>query len=166
MDLHDFIKEAKLSATDIVRMTGGNISLNLASQWINSKKTGRGLSHVTKELLRCLCEKKMSKSGSLGEFYESGQLYLMSRPYKQISGVYFLFRGDLIVYVGKSTDIISRIASHRKSKKAFDTYSFIEASESEMDALETVYINKFWPEYNKMGFYFGRDSFVKTYDSE
>jgi len=65
-----------------------------------------------------------------------------------ICGVYFLWRGDLLVYVGQSKDVNSRIAFHYKDKKKFDTYSILEIPSKELNPTERILINKFLPQYN------------------
>lgn len=68
-------------------------------------------------------------------------------------GVYFLIKGDDIVYVGKSIDIHDRIKTHIKDKdKPFDYYSYIVLNnyeEKELYILESKYILKYRPLYNK-----------------
>lgn len=68
-------------------------------------------------------------------------------------GVYFLFKADIVVYVGKSTDIITRVKSHKYSfrqneAKDWDSFSYIETSKEDMDLWERLLINKFNPLYN------------------
>jgi excinuclease UvrABC nuclease subunit len=66
-----------------------------------------------------------------------------------VSGVYLLFQRDTIVYIGKATDIMNRIRTHRTERvKIFDSFSFIEISKDEMGVWERVLINKFNPVYN------------------
>ena len=70
---------------------------------------------------------------------------------KIISGVYFLFDKDELVYVGCSNDIFKRIIQH-EGKKVFDSYSYIELSnEEEIMLCEGVLIDKYIPKYNKDG---------------
>ena len=65
----------------------------------------------------------------------------------EISGVYFLFNNDRIVYVGQSTNIHARVQNHRD--KAFDSYTYLTVRDySERNYVESYYIDLFKPEYN------------------
>lgn len=82
--------------------------------------------------------------------YSEEELLAKSKPYglrDKICGVYFLFYQDILVYVGQSVDIDSRLLSHFTTK-AFDRYSYIVLSEDELDDVENYYINKYKPIYN------------------
>lgn len=81
----------------------------------------------------------------------------MAAP-KAICGVYFLFVGDKLVYVGQSLDIHGRIADHRRRRRDFDAYSFVEFTDKEkLGDLERVYIHKFRPEGNLSAASFSRN---------
>lgn len=57
-----------------------------------------------------------------------------------VSGVYFLFQGESIVYVGQSRNIHSRVRDHLADKQ-FEHYSFIEIElPSHRKAIEAHYI--------------------------
>lgn len=65
------------------------------------------------------------------------------------TGIYFLYRGDVCVYVGKSTNILARVANHATNpRKAFDSFSYIECPATRLDQLECHYITKLKPEMN------------------
>lgn len=64
------------------------------------------------------------------------------------SGVYFLLRGPIIVYVGKSNTLAARVASHYGGPMQFDGVRFQAADGPVMDRLEQLYIARFAPEYN------------------
>jgi len=63
-------------------------------------------------------------------------------------GVYFLFKNNELVYIGKSTDIIGRLKHHLRTKD-FDEYSFIELESDLLDAYERILINIYKPILNK-----------------
>lgn len=66
------------------------------------------------------------------------------------SGIYFLCRAGRVVYVGQSTHIMSRVASHcAEGSKSFDSVFYVEVPESQLDLRETYYILEFAPEYNQ-----------------
>lgn len=64
------------------------------------------------------------------------------------SGIYFLLKGEEVVYVGKATNFIDRLIAHIDDKD-FDSYSVVECSKDEIDELETEYIYEYMPIYNK-----------------
>ena len=68
---------------------------------------------------------------------------------KRIKGVYFLFQDDEIVYVGQSVDIHARISVHMSDEnKEFDSFSFIEFSDDNLDIHEGDYIMEYRPFLN------------------
>jgi hypothetical protein len=62
-------------------------------------------------------------------------------------GIYFLYRGAEFVYVGKTTNFSSRLASHM-FRKAFDGYSFLAAPLERLDELETRLVSALRPPLN------------------
>ena len=65
-----------------------------------------------------------------------------------IRGVYFLYRGNLLVYIGSSQNILNRIPDHFSTKE-FDSYSYIEINGNiNINKVETLFIRKYKPEYN------------------
>lgn len=69
-------------------------------------------------------------------------------PYVRRGGVYFLFDGEDLVYVGKSIDVVARINTHRKNK-VFTTWAFIELHVFDQGPIEEMAIHRFKPKYNK-----------------
>lgn len=68
---------------------------------------------------------------------------------KQTSGVYFLIADGEIVYVGKSTNVESRLVNHSFTKAGqFDSYFVIEAPEKFLRDLECRYITALRPKLN------------------
>ena len=63
--------------------------------------------------------------------------------------VYFLFVGDDLVYIGKSLNLLHRVASHF-GQKEFDHFSFITCTAGEIDELERRAIVKFRPPLNRV----------------
>ena len=63
-------------------------------------------------------------------------------------GVYFLFKNDNLIYIGKSINIYRRLNDHIKDKY-FDSYSFIKCnSDYEATDLEKRMIIELRPELN------------------
>lgn len=92
-------------------------------------------------------------------------------PYNQ-SGVYLLFKGDELVYVGKSINLFSRISTHTQSKR-FDSFWFINCPKETMDESERKLIDLLQPPENKQGISFHRartkyeqrrNELIKQYD--
>jgi hypothetical protein len=151
-NLFELIEVSGLKASDVVKMTHGQVSLNLASQWLNAPANGRKLSMTTVALLRCLCEKKLTNGTLAKEIYELDRLYLqtVAAP-PRICGVYFLFDGLELVYVGQSLNLHRRVISHvEQGVKKFDRFSFLVCPPSDKFPLEHLYISKFKPKYNML----------------
>ena len=65
------------------------------------------------------------------------------------SGVYFLYQGDEIVYVGQAMSVYSRVGVHKKTGEiTFDSFSFISLDIEEADAVESRYILELQPKHN------------------
>lgn len=61
--------------------------------------------------------------------------------------IYFLLDKEDVVYVGQSKSGMGRPYQHKD--KVFDKISVLKCSEKVLDALETEYIKKYKPKYNK-----------------
>ena len=57
-------------------------------------------------------------------YEETNPANLTKNELKKIRGVYFLYRGEEIVYIGQSINITKRIWTHA-SEKEFDSYRYI-----------------------------------------
>ena len=71
-----------------------------------------------------------------------------------ISGcaVYFLIKKKVIVYVGQSQSVLYRIRTHMaQGEKDFDSFSYINVPEKDVNDIEMQYIKEFNPVYNKAG---------------
>jgi len=71
------------------------------------------------------------------------------------SGIYFLFKNDIIVYIGISQSISQRLFTGRtphKDEKNFNEYAYIEIDKENffLQKLEFILINFFNPEYNSL----------------
>lgn len=74
------------------------------------------------------------------------EIVLVSKPWQQFTGVYFLIDNGKIVYVGQSVNVYSRIAQH--SQKKFDSFAVLPCQKTELDALESLYIHVLRPPLN------------------
>lgn len=73
-----------------------------------------------------------------------------SVPVQATCAVYFLIAGGRVAYVGQSTNVHLRIATHIADKLiAFDRYYIEPCDSSLLDVLETQYIIKFNPPHNR-----------------
>lgn len=70
-------------------------------------------------------------------------------PVCNFCGVYFLLDNNKIVYIGKSTNIISRVSEHAKKGRSFSHYYAIPCSPDSVNDLEKEMIRRFMPEQNK-----------------
>lgn len=81
--------------------------------------------------------------------------------FRNISGIYFLFKNNEIVYIGKSVSIFRRILEHKHN---FDSFSYIELPKEKLDIYEKLFILKYNPEYNTETFTH-RSKIILTLDS-
>lgn len=65
-------------------------------------------------------------------------------------GVYFLFNGDTLAYVGKSVSIASRIAQHRISGRPFTHYGWVCIPGDLTGPMEVAYIHALTPHGNAL----------------
>lgn len=66
-----------------------------------------------------------------------------------VSGIYFLFRGVSLTYIGQSDNILARIGQHRTSGKMFDSFSIFRCGKDWLLPLEAAFIRKFSPPENR-----------------
>lgn len=71
----------------------------------------------------------------------------------KLCGIYFLFDGEELVYIGQALDILVRICTHKKDpSKIFDSFACRLAEPHELNEVEAYYIRSFWPtRYNYNG---------------
>ncbi len=68
------------------------------------------------------------------------------------SGVYVLLLGGIVVYVGESKNVYSRIGAHVKdSNKRFDSVRILPCQEHRRKYWEAVLIDRYQPLFNKTG---------------
>lgn len=63
-------------------------------------------------------------------------------------GIYFLFCGSDVVYVGQAVSVIARVAQHCKDKR-FTSASFVPMKKSDLDFVESYLIPILLPDMNK-----------------
>lgn len=69
-----------------------------------------------------------------------------TKPAAPICGVYFLLRGEDIIYIGQSRNVQQRLASHHKI--GYTSFYVHTCHDAYLDSLEAEYILKFKPEFN------------------
>lgn len=69
-------------------------------------------------------------------------------PEALVSGVYFLFGGPTLVYVGKSGYVKQRIHQHRSVWRPFTHWGVVPMPHPLLDAIEAAYICALRPEQN------------------
>lgn len=90
----------------------------------------------------------MASKALTGEvLLKAGDIVKASLPFKKICGVYFLIKDGLVVYVGQSVDIFTRLGMH-ENFKSFDSYAFIECDKAQLDLVESLYIHTLNPLLN------------------
>ena len=70
------------------------------------------------------------------------EVVLGARKPEHKIGVYFLVRGNSVVYVGQSINILRRVEEHRRTK-AFDSFAYIICDKAELNILESLYMLSF-----------------------
>jgi hypothetical protein len=70
-------------------------------------------------------------------------------PLTSVRGIYFLFDGKDIVYVGQSVNMNYRVGQHVVSDKEFDSWNYVEIKAECLDEYEAEYIMHLQPKYNK-----------------
>lgn len=68
------------------------------------------------------------------------------------AGVYLLMQGKRVVYVGSSSDMVSRVSAHRHTGREFDRAYYISIPDAEQRThLEWLLISALGPEQNHAG---------------
>jgi len=80
--------------------------------------------------------------------YGSDEIIDGAIPAHASIGVYFLIRQGVIVYVGQTTDLLGRLARHRRLGREFDSYNFIPVDRGRLDEVESAYIAALMPQMN------------------
>ena len=65
-----------------------------------------------------------------------------------LCGIYFFFKNDIIVYIGQSINVESRVVAHTKNKE-FDSWNYIKVDSIDLNEVESTYILEYQPKYNK-----------------
>lgn len=64
-------------------------------------------------------------------------------------GIYKLYNNGVVVYVGQSINVFSRVKAHKTDKLIdFDFYKYFFCDKHDLDTLEKALINKYKPIHN------------------
>lgn len=67
----------------------------------------------------------------------------------QKCGIYFFYFHDIVVYVGKSTNLLGRISNHlQQNKISFTSCKILKVNKSYLDIYEQAFIKVLRPKYN------------------
>lgn len=112
-----------------------------------------GLKAKIQELERKLASMERQEAMNRSAIALTGKALLTEReivgasaPWKNTAGVYFLVKGDAVVYVGQSVSIFARIGQHKD--KEFDAVAFVPCAPNALDRLESLYIHVLRPPMN------------------
>lgn len=83
------------------------------------------------------------------EFLDAAEIVARAQPASILCGVYFLVSDGIVVYVGQSIDVLSRIGAHARSGKRFDSFAFVATRPDQLEDAELEYIQRFRPSLNK-----------------
>ena len=78
------------------------------------------------------------------------ELVSLKTDYDTLCGVYFLFSGSTLAYIGSSANCLVRFREHKRDGKEFDSYFILETTKAKMLALEAQYIARYNPPLNKI----------------
>ncbi len=82
--------------------------------------------------------------------YSREEYYELGYENSNISGIYFLFKKNRVIYIGKSNKLISRLFTHCKNVDIdFDEISYIKCNDKECNIGEVLYIDHYKPIENK-----------------
>lgn len=131
-------------------------TLESALERIKTKKLAAELAKSEAEKLLLETERRLSVllAESSDELLSYRTLLCRRVAKEPTVGIYFLFSGDAVVYIGQSINIYGRLAAHLTSKK-FDSYAMVECKPEDLNRLEHGYICRFRPAMNldKNGFF-------------
>lgn len=77
-------------------------------------------------------------------------------------GVYLLFKGGEVVYVGQSRNTEKRLAEHRRAKVDFDAFQVIETAQDVLKKTEQQYIKLHQPKLNGRATKYGTQVFFDS----
>lgn len=89
------------------------------------------------------------KKTSFISFLELGGDNLFRVSMSQMTGIYFLWLGYSVTYVGQSKNVYARVNTHiLEGKKRFDYACAINCKQEDLDKMESAFIGLLKPVYN------------------
>ena len=116
---------------------------------------------IEEEMWESYVEATTSKLLGVGEIIENA----LKAPTRK-SGIYFLIKDGHVVYVGQSQNIAARLGGHGLRFRDFDSYYFTHCDPEELNKMESAYIKKLSPKWNKKrpsDYHLGRSMVEKDY---
>lgn len=84
--------------------------------------------------------------------YDLNKLRKTAQRVELVTGIYFLFLDDELVYIGKSVNVISRIGGHLSDPlKTFTHFTFVPVPLERLAKEELRLIRRFRPRLNRSG---------------
>jgi len=65
--------------------------------------------------------------------------------------IYFLLLDNVIIYIGQSTNVVSRLGTHIENGRIFNRTYVLPSVSGQLDVMELLYINAFQPKENIVG---------------
>jgi hypothetical protein len=65
--------------------------------------------------------------------------------------IYFLLLDNIIIYIGQSTNVVSRLGTHIENGRIFNRTYVLPTVSGQLDVMELLYINTFQPKENIVG---------------
>ena len=113
--------------------------------WLNLKK---GLDKANKTIYHLITMKEHlinTWPSELTQYQQEIKIF----SFNPISGIYFLFRDNKLRYIGKANDIYTRVFTHRRCNRSFDTIYYIHVEKTDLLRVERKLIKHFKPPLNK-----------------
>lgn len=63
--------------------------------------------------------------------------------------IYFLLKGDSVMYVGQTTNVAGRLSAHRQKQPGFDEAWYIRCREQDLGILEFTWYSRLAPAWNQ-----------------
>ena len=100
---------------------------------------------------------------TLKDLWEIKDIELFEDRWLTEKFVYFLIKDENVIYVGKSSNVLSRLSAHHKAKKPDKIAVKVVPDDTPLDIVESFYIQKFNPPLNKAK---GDEPDAGTYSTE
>lgn len=116
---------------------------------VHVKAASKNIKKSTEERRKFLDKIRAKENAQKEKKLEAKKEHRISELF-EISGIYMLYHNGVLVYIGESACILSRICQHRQEgKKEFDVFRIIiQPDEEKRLNIEKLLIRKHSPKYN------------------